>query len=148
MAKPTTLRWSKLVIFVGDGASPEDFESMVCGMITKGIQFSTETGDSVVPDCDDPDLPSWTERVPRALSASVTGAGVLAEETFADWRDWFLSAAAKNVRIGIELAVQGYFYGSFVMTAFEAAGNEGDGKIQVNLTLQSDGAVAWQAGTP
>lgn len=148
MAKPTTQRWSKLSIWVGDGASPEDFTSQVCGLVTKGIAFSTQTGDTVVPDCDDPDLPSWIERVPRSLSASVTGAGVMAEETFAFWRTWFLSAEAKNARIVLEITTPGYFFGAFVLTAFELTGNEADGKVQVNLTMQSDGAVAWQTGAP
>lgn len=148
MAKPTTQRWSKLLIYVGDGASPEDFESQVCGLTSKGIEFSTETGDSVVPDCDDPDLPTWVERVPRSLTASVSGQGVMAEETVDEWRDWFLSGAAKNARIALELTTPGYFYGSFVMTAFSLTGNEGDGKIGINVTMQSDGQIAWQTGAP
>lgn len=149
MSKPTTLRWSKLLIYVGDGADPEDFTSQVCGMLSKGISFSTDTGDTVVPDCDDPDLPSWTERTPRALSASVTGSGVLAEEVFAAWRTWFLSAQAKNCRIVIDLATTpGYFAGSFVLTALEITGNEGDGKIQLSISLVSDGAIVWTAGVP
>lgn len=149
MAKPTTLKWSKLSIWPGDGADPEDFTAKVCGLNSKGISFSSDVAESNIPDCTDPDLASWTERVVRALSAGVTGSGLLAEETFAFWRDWALSTNPKNVRIVIDLATTpGYFHGSFVLTAFEISGSEADGKIGVSLTLSSDGPVGWTAGAP
>jgi predicted secreted protein len=150
MAKPTTAKWTKLTIWLGDGAMPtEVFTSAVCGLITKGIAFSTDTGDTVVPDCTNPDLPSWVERVPRSFTTSVTGAGVMAEETLSTWRTWFLSGAAKNARIALDLvAGDGYFAGSFILTAFELTGNEADGKVQINITMQSDGQITWVTGTP
>jgi hypothetical protein len=144
MAKPTTLRWSKLSIWPGDGGSPEAFASKVCGLNAKGFSISGETSDSNVPDCDDPDLPSWTERTIRALSSGVTGAGLMAEETFDFWKDWMLSGEAKNVRIILDgVALDGYFAGAYVLTAFELTGNEGDGKIGVSVTMASDGPVTW-----
>ncbi|CAL8981545.1 hypothetical protein RHODGE_RHODGE_02830 [Rhodoplanes serenus] len=148
MAKPTTQRWTKLSIWPGDGASPEDFTSKVCGLTSKGISFSASTSDSNVPDCDNPDAPSWTERVAQALSSTVSGSGVMAEETFAFWRDWFLSGAPKNVRIVLGLTAPGYFAGSYLLTSFELTGNQGDGKVQVSLQLQSDGPVSWTTGAP
>lgn len=150
MAKPTTLRWTKLSVWVGDGATPtEDFTSKVCGITTKGFSIEGEMSESNVPDCDDPDLPSWTERIIRSLSAGISGEGLLAEETFAFWRDWVLSGAAKNVRVVVDLATTpGYFYGSFVLNQFEMNGNNDDGKIGVTLALSSDGPVAWSAGAP
>lgn len=149
MAKPTTLRWTKLTIWPGDGGDPEDFTSMVCGLTTKAFSITAEMSESNVPDCDDPDLPSWTERVARALSAGFSGEGLLAEETFASWRDWMLSAEAKNVRVVVDLATNpGYFAGSFVLSQFELSGNDDDGKIGVNITAQSDGPVTWVVGAP
>lgn len=149
MTKPTTLRWTKLSIWPGDGASPEDFTSKVCGLISKGFSLTAQTSDSVVPDCDDPDLPAWTERVVRALSGGVTGAGLMAEETFAFWRDWFLAGTSKNVRIVVDLATTpGYFACAMVLTKFDLTGNETDGKVQISLALDTDGAVTWTAGAP
>lgn len=149
MAKPTTLRWTKLSIWPGDGASPEDFTSKVCGLNAKTFNIGGDTSDSNVPDCDDPDAPSWTERVISALSSGVQGSGLLAEETFAFWRDWSLGGLPKNVRVVVDLATTpGYFYGSYVLTQFELSGNQSDGKIGVNITLASDGPIAWSAGAP
>lgn len=148
MAKPTTLRWTKLSIWPGDGASPEDFTSAVCGLNAKTFNIAGETSDANVPDCDDPDAPSWTERVIRALSSGVSGSGLMAEETFATWRTWALSGEAKNVRIVVDQSTPGYFQGSYVLTNFELSGNEGDGKMGVSVTLASDGPVTWSTGAP
>jgi hypothetical protein len=148
MAKPTTFRWTKLSIWPGDGGSPEDFTSRVCGLTSKGFTLGGNTSDSVVPDCDDPDAPAWTERVIRSLSSGVTGSGLLANETFAFWRDWALSGDAKNVRIVVDATTPGYFAGSYVLTNFQLTGNEGNGKMEVSVTLASDGPVTWAAGAP
>lgn len=149
MAKPSTLSWSKLTIWPGDGGSPEDFTSKSCGLNAKGFSITGTTSDTDVPDCDDPDAPSWTERVIRALSSGVTGAGLMAEETLAFWRDWALSGEGKNVRIVLDgQTVDGFFEGRYVLTQFELAGNQNDGKIGVSLQLQSDGPVVWTSGAP
>lgn len=150
MAKPQTLSWTKLSIWPGDGVTPtEDFTSAVCGLVTKGFTLSADTSDTTVPDCDDPDAAAWVERVIRSLSSGVTGSGLMAEEKFAFWRDWMLSAAAKNVRIVIDgSTIDGYFYGAYLLTSFELSGAQADGKIQISLTMQSDGEIAWADGAP
>lgn len=146
MAKPTTVRWTKLTIWPGDGASPEVFTSKSCGLTAKGMTINADTADSVVPDCTNPDAPSWIERVVRSLSSGVTGSGLMAEESFSFWRDWALSGLPKNVRVQLDLAAaDGWFAGSYVLTAFELAGNEGDGLVNVTLTMASNGPVAWVA---
>lgn len=148
MAKPTTQRPGAFTIWVGDGADPEDFTSKTCGFRTKGINFGMSSSDTVVPDCDDPDAPGWTERTITALSATVSGAGVMAEETFTFWNDWSLAATAKNVRVVLSNTTAGYWEGSFLVTGWEVTGNTDDGKVQVSVTLSSDGEVAWATGAP
>lgn len=144
MAQATTRSWSKLTIWPGDGVSPEVFTSKVCGLTSKGFTLSSETSDTAVPDCTDPDLPAWIERVTRSSSAEISGSGVMAEETFAFWRDWKLDGSAKNVRVMLDLVTSdGYFAGSFLLTNFELTGNQDDGKVNVSLTLQSNGEVDW-----
>lgn len=143
MAKPVTQRWSAFTLWVGDGASPEVFEALDCGLTAKSIAFSTETGDVTVPDCDDPDAPSWTERVPRAYSANITGSGVMAEETLELWSGWFFGGQAKNAKVILNTTNPITIAGSFIFTSFEVTGNEGDGKVQVSVAFQNDGEVTW-----
>lgn len=150
MAKPTTASWSKFLVLVGDGASPEVFTAP-CALTAKGIDIRADTSDSNVPDCDSPDLPSWVERTIRSMSGTVSGSGRLALGTAsAMWRAWMLSGQAKNVRIKIDTVLAddgGYFAGSFLLTGFRLSGNETDGKIGVDVTLVSDGELTWVAAS-
>jgi hypothetical protein len=148
MAKPTTQRWTKLTIWVGDGGSPEDFNKYVCGLTTKSFTLQGQTSDTVVPDCDDPDQPAWIERVMRSLSSSVAGAGVMAEENRDFFADWMLSGASKNCRIAVDGTDAIYFAGAYLLTKFELTGNESDGKINVSLAFDSDGEVTRATGQP
>src|SRR6266498_1564147 len=149
MAQPTTLRWTKLSIWPGNGGTPELFTSAVCGLTTKTFALAGATTDQVVPDCDTPDNPAWIQRIVRSLSSQVGGSGLMANENWATWRDWCLGGLAKNVRIVVELpSSPGYFYGSYLLTSFELSGTLNNGKIETTIQLQSDGQVSWAVGTP
>jgi hypothetical protein len=148
MAKPTTASWSKLLIMLGDGATPTETFAAPCALTTKGISFTADTSDSNVPDCDDPDLPSWVERVPRGFSAEISGGGRLAlgADNLGKWVTWWESGAAKNIRVKLDVPLAdngGHWAGRFVLTAFGISGNEDDGKIGIEVTMQSDGEVVW-----
>lgn len=144
MTRPTTASAAKLLLLVGDGASPEVFTSP-CGLTSRGINFSKETNDVTVPDCDDPDAPAWTERVARALSSTVSGSGILAMEALPAWREFFFSTATKNVRIRVDVDAAsngGYWEGAYHCTTFNVTGEIGD-KIKVEVELQNDGEILW-----
>lgn len=141
MAKPTTLSAAKLSIWVGNGVSPEVFAAP-CGLTTRGINFSKNLNDQSVPDCDDPDLPAWIERVTRDLQAGVTGSGVLALEALPTWWAFWRNTEAQNCRIVLDHSTAGRWEGAFHCSNFNVTGNLGD-KVQVEVTLASDGEVAW-----
>ncbi|BBF93381.1 phage tail tube protein [Blastochloris tepida] len=144
MAKPTTAAATKLIILLGNGASPEVFAAP-CGLVSKGISFAAASGETTVPDCDNPDAPAWVERVVQSLSATVTGEGVLAFESLEIWNAWFFSGLAKTCRIKLDLpgAVGGgYFFAPFILSQFQINGQNGQ-KVQVSVQLQNDGQVQW-----
>jgi predicted secreted protein len=149
VAKPTTLSAAKLLIMLGDGASPTEVFAAPCGLTTKGINFSAASNDITVPDCDDPDAASWSERVISALSGTVSGSGVLAMESLETWRDYFFGGVSKNARVKIDTTLAnngGYFEGAFILTTFNITGEIGN-KIQVEIELQNDGPVTWVAAS-
>jgi predicted secreted protein len=145
MAQPTVLSGTKLLILVGDGASPEVF-AQPCGLTTNGIDFSASTNTTLLPDCADPDLPAWEAKDVNGLSASVTGTGVMAVESFDIWNDWFQAAAAKNCQIKLDSAELGYWAGSFILTGLKYSGTRGE-KVTVDITLSNNGAVPWVPAT-
>lgn len=146
MAKPKTASWSKLIIQVGDGATPTEVFTAQCGLTSKGISFSGDVNDVSVPDCDDPDAPAWAERTVATKSATVSGDGVLATDHREDWDEWFQSGVARNCRILIDIPLAdggGYYEGKFLLTTFTINGNQDDAKLTVEVEMQSDGPVVW-----
>lgn len=141
MAKPTTLPFSKLLILIGNGASPEVFAAP-CGLTSKSFDISVSSNGIEVPDCTDEDAPAWTERVVKALSAGVSGSGILATESFETWQDWALGGTNKNVKIKLDTPSLGYYEGSFILSKLSIKASLGD-KVQVDVSLDSDGEVTF-----
>jgi predicted secreted protein len=141
MAQPHTYTFGEFLIEVGDGADPEVF-SAPCGLTSKSFNLQAATSDTNVPDCDDPDAPSWLERDVTSLSRDITGSGVLAEESLELWDDWATSGNPKNVQISLTDGDDGTrtWTGSYILSGFEITGQIGE-KVQVNVTLVSNGEV-------
>jgi hypothetical protein len=144
MAQPKTIKGSKVLILLGDGTTPTEVFAAPCGLTTKGITFTAESNDQNVPDCDDPDAPTFTARVIATLSAAINGAGILALESLEDWREWFDSGLEKNIRLKLDAAAPegGYYQMSAVLTSFAIGGNQGE-LATVDVGILSNGAWAW-----
>lgn len=150
MAKPVTSRSSQFIIRLGDGGTPEVFAAP-CGLSTKGINFSKETNEVNVPDCDDPEAPAWVERATVSLSATVSGDGILAMNDLDTWIDFNESTASRNMQIELDVdppntAMGGQWTGKFLMTTFNVTAELGS-KLAVAVELQSDGQVMWTPAT-
>lgn len=141
MAQPTVIAGTKLLILIGDGASPESFIAP-CGLTTRDFKMTASTNSTLIPDCDDPEAPAWEAKDVNALSATISGSGVLAVESFDLWNDWFLSASAKNVQVKLDHPGLGYWKGSFIITDFNPKGDRGS-KASIDVTMVNDGAVTW-----
>lgn len=146
MTLPSTRKFGQFKIYVGNGATPEVF-STPCGFTEKALSITKDLIDTTVPDCDDPDAAAWLGRDVRTISAEVSGNGVLAMEALATWRLWAFSSLTKNVRVelsGTGAQGGGYFAGAMHLSSFEITGSIGE-KVQVSVTLESDGALIWVA---
>lgn len=145
MARPTTLKGSKVLIQLGDGATPTEAFVAPCALTVKSINFSATTNDQNVPDCTDPDEPTWTERVVAALSGAVTGSGTLAMESSDEWWDWFESATEKNIRVVLDTTLAnngGYWAMSALLTTYNVGGNQGE-LATVEVGIVSNGVIIW-----
>lgn len=146
MAQATTRRFSQFKIYIGDGATPEEFVTP-CGFNEASFVVSKDLTETTVPDCDDPDAAAWVERDVRSLSASFSGDGVMAMESFPTWRDWSLSSEPKNVRVEIAgTGSQGGGYYAFAahLESCEQNGTRGE-RVTCSVEGQSTGPVTWVA---
>lgn len=141
MAAPDTLRGTKLLIKLGNGATPEVFAAP-CALTTKGFNRSSSTNEFNVPDCADPDAPVWTERVKGAISAGVTGSGLLAKESVPAYESFFEQVDARQIQIVLDYDVAPISYqGAFHMTTLNITGEQ-DGLISVEVEFASSGEVS------
>jgi hypothetical protein len=133
------------LILLGDGATPTEAFVAPCALTTKGIEFGADTNDFNVPDCDDPDAPTFTERVVATLSATINGAGTLAMESFDTWRQWFDSGLEKNIQFKLDAPLAdngGHWTMSAILSAFGIGAEQG-GLATIDVTIQSNGAWIW-----
>lgn len=99
MATATTSTFAKFKILIGDGVTPTEGFTAICGLTSKGVQYNSDVVTTEVPDCADEDLPSWMEKDVKAIGISISGSGVWSREDHGRMVDWFMSGAKKNVRI-------------------------------------------------
>lgn len=145
MAVVKTMNGTSLLIQISDGASPETFTHDCLINAERGIQFSSDVNEFLVPDCDTPDEPAWKETTKDGLSASITGGGMLHTTSVETWFNWFKDDATKNIRVNVNVSAAnggGYWAGAFHLTAFEIGGNRNE-KATVSVTLISNGPITW-----
>lgn len=140
------LNGEQLLVQIGNGAEPEVFTADCLINTDRGIQFSSDTTEDVIPYCDAPDTPAWKQVTKDGLSATITGSGKLNTPSVSDWNDWFIGDDSKNCRVllnGVSLANGGgYWAGAFKLTQWEVTGTRKQ-KAEVSVTLVSDGPVVW-----
>jgi len=125
MAKPTTYVGSSVAIFLESTTTPGTY-LRPCGLTNHTISFSKNATEVNVPDCDDPELPSWIERGVESLDFSGSGSGVLAAEAVDNWWNAFNTTESINARIYIgkpdDAANGRYWQGKIHVTGFEVTG--------------------------
>ncbi|MEL7111161.1 MAG: phage tail tube protein [Pseudomonadota bacterium] len=142
MSEPSSFNGSKIAIKIGDGADPEVFTHPCLINATRGLQFSSSTIDSVIPDCDDLDAPAWVAREKDSLAVTITGEGIMDAQSTGDYFDWLLQDDPKNVQGIVDLGGpdEQTFEGTFHLTDFQVSGERKE-KAQVSITLISTGAI-------
>lgn len=144
MAKPTTLPAGDFLIKLESSEGSGVFTAP-CGLTSKGFNQSATTQETVVPDCDDPDAPASVERAVDALSGEISGSGVLAMGSRNTYETWYRSGLKKKCRIYLDTTLAnsgGYWEGYFLLTQWNVTAQRGQ-KINTELTMQSDGDIAW-----
>ncbi|WP_131193719.1 phage tail tube protein [Lichenihabitans psoromatis] len=149
MAIPKTLPFSAFQVLIGDGATPEAFVSP-CGFMQRSLEFKATATESMVPDCDDEDAPSWPVRDISSISATVSGQGFMSVGAAALWREWKMTGGKRNVRVGPANQTLanggGYYSGVAVVTSWKGDVTKGE-RVKLNVQIDSDGPWVWVAAT-
>ncbi len=140
MATPTTVKFGKFKVLLGDGASPETFANP-CGFTSKSLTLTKNLSEVNLPDCDDPDQVAWVGRDATSLSASITGEGVLASESVETWLDAWENVESVAVKIEVEFPAKTITWTGRMHIATFTAGAEQGGRVTANIEMQSDGEL-------
>lgn len=140
MAAPTTARFGKFRVLIGDSASPINYTAP-CGFTSKSLVLSKNLTDVNIPDCDDPDDPAWVGRDVESLTASITGEGVMAYESIERWMLAFEDVDSVHIKIEIEFPLVTYVYTGLMHLSSLTMGAEAGGRITANVEMQSDGEL-------
>lgn len=147
MAKPTTVKFGQFFVRLSDGAATPTFTAP-CGFTSKSFNRSKTFGETNVPDCDDPDAPSWIERDVQSMSGSISGEGVLAKSAIPEWEAAL--ASSESIECEVEFVYpdgdSDIYTGSFHVESFETAGTRGE-RVTVSVSMQSDGEITYERTT-
>lgn len=141
MAYPTTHKGQKVVLQLGNGATPIESFTTVCGITTKGLQRTKQTTDTVVWDCTDPDANPLIERDVLAGDWTMTGSGQAILANLEDIEDAY--DAVKNWRIvffGTGSAIVRSYTGAAIMTDLTIGAVNGE-RVSISLTLAGSGVL-------
>lgn len=145
MSTVKAINGTKLLIQIGNGATPEVFTHDCLVNTDRGIAFSSDENRQVIPDCDNPDAPAWSVLNKDGLQAQITGSGMLHTASTEEWFNWFNSDTAKNIRVVVDTSGAdggGYWSLKAKLTGFEVTGSRNE-KATATVTIGSDGPVTW-----
>ena len=146
MATQPNFSGRRLLIRVGDGASPEVFSIFCTFNGDRAIQFDAATTDEMDIDCDNPTAVGWVISQVDSLSATISGAGRVKAVDVPEFFAWFSSGEARNVEVEIDAPSGGTFEGAALLTSWNVNGGE-TGSATADLSMRFTGPVTYTETT-
>lgn len=147
MSYPTEADFA--LIKMGDGATPTEVFTIICGVKDVSVNSTANTNDRFVRDCAKPGaVPKRKVRV-TGTQQDVSGSGLIDKTQIAK----FMAALGNNKNYKVELYIadgtdtgtlMGTFAGSYMMTAANLQANT-DSDSSAEITLASNGDFTWTA---
>jgi hypothetical protein len=144
MALPTVFKFGDGVLYLAAPATTPTYQK-ICGFTEDQLEFSKETGTTILPDCDNPDLAPWAAADVTSLGWNQTFSGVIAKEALSFLEDATLSSAAYLVRFYIKGGGTGggtpdRLYQGTGHVTMTLSGTRGE-KRKVEIKIAGDGAL-------
>lgn len=138
MANGTTSTFGQFKIEVGDGATPTEAFTFLCGLTSKGLDMSSDVVTQEVPDCSNEDLPSWQEKDVKSISASLSGSGMWTAEAHETMLQWWLTGAKKNVKVSWTKAASGDVLSMVAPAVLTKLGQSVDkgGRLSADISIE------------
>lgn len=139
MAQATRIKGGKVRVLL-ETSTPGVYAAP-CGFTSKTVTFTKNLEDVQVPDCDDPDKVDWLGRDAVSLAMSVSGEGVLAEESIVTWVEAWESIDSIKAKVEMEFPSKTLTWtGKMHVDNMEAVAPNGRSST-ATFSLQSDGEM-------
>jgi predicted secreted protein len=140
MAQPVTARFGKFRVLLGSGSGTITYAAP-CGFTSKSLTLGKSLSEVSLPDCDDPDAPIVLGRDVESITSSVSGEGVLAASSVVTWLDAYESTDSVPVKVEIEFTGGTVTWTGLMHIESLEIGAEQGGRVTLNVSMQSDGAL-------
>jgi predicted secreted protein len=113
-----------------------------CGLTTKGLQVTKNLQEDNIPDCTNPDAPTWIARSITNFSVNISGDGLAAAESVGDWNAACMNTSSVPMKVVIDFGgtITKTFEGLFIIDQL-TFGAELGGRVTLAINAQSDGQV-------
>lgn len=146
----TGTKSTKLVIQLGNGATPTEVFAFTCGASSFTVTLANNTSETVSLDCADPlGVPAAMERFFESQDTSVTVSGKVTTQAFGTWREFADAGTARNVKILFDEASAGgggFWIVPMMLSGLELS-KEGGGTVDISATLVASGQRVWTPAT-
>lgn len=140
MAQAVTIKSGKFRVLLGSGSAPITYAAP-CGFTQRSLTLTKGLEEINIPDCDDPDKVDWIGRDATSLSMSVSGEGVLAEQSVEDWVDAWESVDSVPVKIELEFPTKTITWTGYMQVESLEMGAANGQRATANVSMQSDGEM-------
>lgn len=147
MAQPDIIKGTYFVLAMGDGATPTEVFTALCGIKTRSFVDQINTSDVFTRDCADPENRPIRRLNPTGQQWSITGDGDLNRDNL----DIIIAAhgVTKNYRFyytepADDEVFRGYWEGPAMIISRTINGNDEE-FASIALQIESDGEWVWTA---
>lgn len=133
-----------LLIKIGDGATPTEAFTTLCGLKSKTLTINNNEIDVTTADCADPGGPLWTEVMDGAKRVSVSGNGYFKDDVNEAALNTLALADTPIGNFQIIVPDFGTFEGAFLVSSLDFGGEQEDG-VTYSLSLASSGEITFTA---
>lgn len=139
MAVATTIKGGKVRVLL-ETDTPGVYAAP-CGLTSRSVRINKALNEFRLPDCDDPDAVDWLGRDAESLSMTISGEGVLAEQSVETWLDACEAVDSVNAKIEWEFPTKTITWtGKIHVESFEITAQNGQ-RVTASVSMQSDGQM-------
>jgi hypothetical protein len=150
MAQAQTVKFSKQMILLGDGESPQIFRAP-CGFETLTMSINVAKNDTNIPDCSNPDAIAWLVSETVSKQMILSGEGLLEAGSLKDWQDWAIEGEVggeeseeRMIRWFRDLDGEnrGYLQVPAILSQYQEQGQRG-ARWRRSIELTGNGKPTW-----